>query len=430
MRDALDWLTLVADASEVLASTLEVEPGLRRLCRVLVPGLADWCAIDLVDDSGRLRRVALEHRDSRVATAALSGMPLPEANSASAAPLARTLRGTEPLRLSGFPSPEQATDPLHRFELEAFALLGADRAVMVPLRARHRVLGALTLVRTGPEGPEEPTRLPLIADLAHRIALAVDNARLYALVSRTSEHLQRSLLPALPKSEPLELAARYAPARAGAEVGGDWYDAFLLPDGALALIIGDVTGHDLKAAVVMSQMRNMLRGIAADRKEPPGKILARLDAANAILSPGQILTCAYALLTKPDPDDGWKLHYASAGHPAPLVVTRLGEAWFLEEGRSLLLGVRPDAVRADAVADLPPNCTVLLYTDGLIERRTESLDQGMTRLRRTASGLANAPLETFCDRLMDELGDSSTDDIAMIAVRVPETDDRLTRTAE
>ena len=431
VQDALDWLTLVAEASEALASTLEVEPGLRRLSRVLVPALADWCAIDLTDDTGRLRRAVLEHRDPEMATAALSELLLPEADHTSTAPLARALRGTEPLQLSDFPDPDRATDALHRAELEAFALLGADRAVLVPLRARHRVLGVLTLVRTGPEGPDEQGRLPLITELAHRIALAVDNARLHALVARTAERMQRSLLPALPQSGPLELAARYDPARAGAEVGGDWYDAFLLPDEALALIIGDVTGHDLKAAVAMSQLRHMLRGIAADRKEPPGKILARLDAANHILYPGQILTCAYALVTKPEPEGGWLLHYAVAGHPPPLLVTREGDARFLEGGRSLLLGVRPGSVRTDAVEPLPPGCTVLLYTDGLVERRGEVLDHGLTRLRGRAAALAEEPVETFCDRLMDELAEGGTDDVAMIAVRIPDTTPRCyTATAE
>lgn len=268
LQDALDRLTLVANASEALSSTLELEPGLRRLSRVLVPALADWCAIDLVEEEGRLHRVVLEHRESRALPHAFLEAPMPAVDNASQAPLARALRGAGPLLLAAFPPPEQATDALDRIELQTFQQLGAHSAVLIPLRARRRVLGVLTLVRTEPGGTDENDRLPLLEDLGHRIAMTIDNAQLHAQVSHTAERLQRALLPDLPHNDPLGIAARYAPARMRAEVGGDWYDAFQLPDGALTLIIGDITGHDLRAAVAMSQMRNMLRGIACDRKEP------------------------------------------------------------------------------------------------------------------------------------------------------------------
>ncbi|MEU3183591.1 GAF domain-containing SpoIIE family protein phosphatase [Streptomyces sp. NPDC006923] len=426
VQDALDRLTLMANASEALSSTLELETGLRRLCRVLVPALADWCAIDLVEQEagGRLRRVVVEHREADAFPSRFLEALLPPADDDSQAPLARALRGAGPLLLSDFSAPEEeaGADALHLLELQTFRQLGANHAVLVPLRARRQVLGVLTLVRNGPDCPdtmdsqEQPA---LVEELAHRVAMAVDNAHLHAQIAHTAERLQRSLLPDLPRDGPLDIAARYDPARASAEIGGDWYDAFLLPDGALALIIGDVTGHDLKAAVSMSQMRNMLRGIACDRKEPPGKILARLDAANEILYPAQTLTCLYALVTKPEAEGEWLLHYAAAGHPAPLLVTRTGDTRFLTAGRSLLLGAAPDTIRPDGVESLPPGSTVLLYTDGLIERRSETLDDGMTRLRQHAAALARAPLETFCDELMTGLGETSTDDIALIAVRIP-----------
>ena len=419
LQDALDRLTLVANASEALSSTLELEPGLRRLSRVLVPALADWCAIDLADDEGRLRRVVLEHREPDALPPAFLEAALPPAGASSPAPLARALRGAGPLLLTEFPPPEHATDALYRVELQTFRQLGAHSAVLLPLRARRRVLGVLTLVRTEPGGGDESDRLTLLENLAHRIAITVDNARLHAQVAHTAERLQRSLLPDLPQEGPVDIAARYAPARATAEIGGDWYDAFLLPDGALTLIIGDITGHDLRSAVAMSQMRNMLRGIACDRKEPPGKILARLDAANEILYPAQTLTCLYALLTKPEADGLWVLDYAAAGHVAPLLVTREGDTHFLTEGRSLLLGVAPETIRPNAIEPLPPGSTLLLYTDGLIERRGENIDDGMTRLRQHAASLAREPLERFCDELMSGVEDAGTDDVALIAVRVP-----------
>lgn len=294
----------------------------------------------------------------------------------------------------------------------------ADTAVIAPLRARRQVLGVITLVRTTSEARLDEDVFSLVEDLAHRVALAVDNSRLHFEAQHTAERLQRSLLPDLPAEGPVELAARYQSAVATAQVGGDWYDAFLLPEGATALIIGDVAGHDLRSAVTMSQMRNMLRGIACDRKEPPGKILARLDAATHILYPHQTLTCIYALVEKPSPDELWQLHYAVAGHPAPLLVTWEGETRFLDGGRSMMLGVDPDEHRPADTEVLPPNSTVLLYTDGLVERRDEMLDRGMARLRQQAAALAREPLETFCDELLNGLAAAGTDDVALIAVRI------------
>ena len=329
------------------------------------------------------------------------------------------MRAAAPLIVEDFPDPDEVADPLHRAELHTFRQLGASRAIMVPLRARHEVLGVLTLVRTETGGPDQKDHLPLIEDLAHRIAITVDNARLHAVISKTAERFQRSLLPELPRFGPLEIAACYQTAFETAEIGGDWYDAFVLPDGALTLIIGDVAGHDLQAAVTMSQMRNMLRGIACDRKEPPGKILERLDVAGAILYPTQTLTCLYGLVTQPEPQGPWSLHFAAAGHPPPLLITADGQARFLLDGRSPLLGFLPDTRRPDAVETLPPGSTVVLYTDGLIERRGEVLDDGLERLRRYASTLAAAPPREICDELLARLGQAGTDDVAIISVRIP-----------
>ncbi|MFF3458305.1 PP2C family protein-serine/threonine phosphatase [Streptomyces sp. NPDC002730] len=419
VQHALDRLTLLTNASEALASTLDIDEGLRRLCRTLVPGLADWCAVDLLDERGGLRRQVIEHRESDLLSPGLYEGELPPVSENSAAAVARALRGAGPLLVTTFTAPANAADPLHARELELFHHLGADTVVIAPLRARRQVLGALTLARTATTGALEEDSLPLAEDLAHRVALAVENARLHAEVQNTGERIQRSLLPDLPSNGPLELAARYQPALATSQVGGDWYDSFVLPGGAMTLIIGDVAGHDLQATVTMSHMRNMLRGIASDRKEPPGKIIGRLDAAISILYPHQTLTCIYALLEKSDAHQPWRLQYAAAGHPAPLLITAKGDTRFLTDGRSMLLGVDPAQLRPDATEVLPSNSTILFYTDGLIERRTENLDRGAARLRQHAAALAQEPLESFCDELLTGLAQAGSDDVALIAVRIP-----------
>ena len=423
VQHGLDRLTVLANANEVLASTFEVEAVLRRLARTLVPALADWCTVDLADEQGRLHRTVVEHRDTEEQpTSAFEGA-LPLLTDDSPALVAQALRSHTPVVLgSDFPRPDPGNDALALIEQKLFTRLGATSAVVCALRSRGQVLGVLSLVRSKPGAALAEDDLPMVQDLAHRVALAVDNARLHAQVQQTAERLQRSLLPELPTTGALELAARYQPARAGAEVGGDWYDAFVLPEGATALIIGDVAGHDLNAAVRMSQARNMLRGIACDRKEPPGKILARLDAANDILYRGQTMTCVYALVEKPSADQWWRLHYAVAGHLPPLLITAEGATNFLEEGRSLLLGVDPTRTRPDAFAPLPPQSIVLLYTDGLIERRGEDLDRGLARLRRHAATLAREPLEDLCGELLRALAPDSADDVALIAVRTPTAD--------
>ncbi|SCE57960.1 GAF domain-containing SpoIIE family protein phosphatase [Streptomyces sp. OspMP-M43] len=417
VQRALDRLTLLINAAEALSSTLEVEQGLRRLCRTLIPGLADWCAVDLLDDRGRLRRLVVEHREADMTSPGLDEGLLPPVEGSEAA-VAHALLGVGPVLLTDIPQPKAQDDALSARERELFERLATDTVIVAPLRARRQVLGALTLARSRREARLTQDALSLVEDLAHRVALAVDNARLHAEAQHTAERLQRSLLPELPTNGPLEVAARYQPASATARVGGDWYDAFVLPDGAMTLIIGDIAGHDLRAAVMMSQTRNMLRGIACDRKEPPGKILARLDAAHHILYPHQTLTCTYALIERLGSDEPWLMHYGAAGHPAPLLVTREGETHFLTGGRSLMIGVNPEVHRPAATESLPPHSTVLLYTDGLVERREEDLGRGLARLRQHAAALAREPLQRFCDEIVKGMATNNSDDVALIAVRV------------
>ncbi|MEU6278270.1 SpoIIE family protein phosphatase [Streptomyces populi] len=204
------------------------------------------------------------------------------------------LRGAGPLLLSGNELTLASHDPWDA--RQARLLAGAASAVIAPLRAWREVLGALTVSRSVDHPPPTEQDLPLFEALVHRIGLAFENARLHHETQRVAERLQHSLLPELPEVDGADLAARYAPSHATAELGGDWYDGFLLATGHTALIIGDVTGDDLKAAVTMSQLRNMLRSIASDHQEPPEQILHRMDVARHSLYPGTTATCIYAVL--------------------------------------------------------------------------------------------------------------------------------------
>lgn len=413
-------LGLLAKVTAVLTGTLDLHEALRRLARLVVPELADWSVVDLLEEPDRPHRVAFAS-SADVDAEALLG-PLPNLPPDGVSPLAEVLRGADPVLLADMSAAPDDPDPLHAAELELFGMLGAASAIVAPLRARGRVLGALTLVRTAAEHAYTPADVTLVDDLARRAALAVDNARLYGVQQHVAETLQRSMLAELPPVPGLELAGRYRPARETAQVGGDWYDAFLLRDGVPALVIGDVVGHDLEAAVRMGQLRNILRGVAVDTGAPPSEVLYRVDEVIAHLQVADLVTGVYARL-EGEPGGDRVLTWSNAGHPAPLVVSTDGSTRLLEEPTGLLLGLQP-ARRHDGRHPLVPGSTVLLYTDGLVESRTTSLDEGLARLRELAGPLAGVPLDELCDTLLAELAADATDDVALLAVRLPATGSR------
>ncbi|WP_437105737.1 SpoIIE family protein phosphatase [Streptomyces sp. enrichment culture] len=413
---ALERLALLADAGTALGNAPTLDEGLQRVGELLTRRLADWCAVDLVTEGSSVERVCIVHRSPHGPWPEEYGGPLPPVSDTARGPLARALRGAGPLLLDGPPSPDQVTSPLDAHYVGLFRVMGANSAVVVPLRARREVIGVLTVARGGRGRPFTEEDLPLIDDLVRNIALGVDNARLHQQTHNIAERLQRSLLPVLPEVEHLELAARYAASSTTAQVGGDWYDSFVVPSGDTALVIGDVTGHNLDAAIAMSQLRSMLRGIAVDRQEPPETVLRRLDLANHSLHREVTATCLYGLVKGPA-DGPWELVHSSAGHLPPLLVGADGRTRYLEDGAGLLLGVDPDTPRPHARDALPAHSTVLLYTDGLVERRDEHLDRALDRLRRHAAALAREPLDVFCDELLIGLGADSDDDIAVLAAR-------------
>lgn len=236
-----------------------------------------------------------------------------------------------------------------------------------------------------------------------------------------SEAIQRSLLPEPVQPASLSLRVRYRPA-AGARIGGDWYDAFLTSEGTACITIGDVAGHDRDAAASMAQIRNLLRGIAYTVADPPAAILATLDRAIRDLGVGALATVVLAKIDQNDVDRRAGVHrlcWSNAGHPPPLLLDRDGTARLLRSDPDLLLGVHADTGRGDNQQVLPPGATVLLYTDGLVERRDAAIDDGLHWLTAAARPLAGAPLDELCDTLLAQVGPSTEDDIALLALRTP-----------
>ncbi|MFJ7902158.1 SpoIIE family protein phosphatase [Streptomyces sp. NPDC096198] len=416
----LERLALLAETTTQLTSTLDVDEALRRLLGLVVPRLADWAVIDQITERDEVWRTSVVHAENGVLVHRddLQG-PMPPVPEDSPMPLSRALRGvastlTGPETYRGVPDSGLAVAQRRLFEET-----GMHSAAIAPIRGLREVLGALTLGRA--ERPEgfAPADLALLEDITRRAGLALDNARLYQRQRKVAETMQRHLLPQLPCLPGLGMTARYLPAPDASQVGGDWYDVFTLADGDTALAVGDVVGHDLDAAAGMAQLRNMLRAYAWSQKEPPSRILEWLDEAMTRLTDVPMATTVFARTALGD-DGLWTLSWTNAGHPPPLLVTREGLTEYLTEGHGPLLGIRTGRQRSDGTVVLPPESTLLLYTDGLVESPGHSLDEGLDRLRRHAAALAHRSLESFADQLLERTRPADNeDDVAVLALRTP-----------
>jgi PAS domain S-box-containing protein len=242
-----------------------------------------------------------------------------------------------------------------------------------------------------------------------------------------SDRLQQALLTPPPEPDHLHVAVRYQPAEHEAQVGGDWYDAFLQPDGATMLVIGDVVGHGSAAAAAMGQLRGLLRALAWDDDSPPAATLTRAEQAAVGLTVSSLATAILARVERhPDiPVAGRRiLRWSNAGHVPPLLLAPDGSTTLLQTRPDLMLGVDPDAPRTDHAVDLHDRHTLLLVTDGLVERRGSDLDQGMDRLREAVRDLGEVPLEELLDTVLARLvPKAGEDDVAIVAVR-PYPEDR------
>ena len=285
------------------------------------------------------------------------------------------------------------------------------RALMgVPLIAGGRVLGVL---HVGSLAPRDFT-----SDDVELLQLAADRAA--AAVQSLLSHeqrvaaaaLQRSLLPsALPVMGGAQFAARYVPGEG--VVGGDWYDVFTLPSGQLGVVIGDVTGSGLSAAVIMGRMRSALRAYAMETPDP-AEVLARLDAKMQHFEPGALATVAYAVIDQSLD----RMHICAAGHLPPIVAPPGKTAYMADIPAGLLIGALPGGRRQAVTMEIRPGTMMCFYTDGLVERRGQSLDHGLARLCRAVT--AQAP-DAACAAVMSALvgNEPARDDIAVLMFRRP-----------
>ena len=419
MTGAHARLQLLADVGRVLSGTLDVRRQLEQLAGLAVPVLGDWGWLVAVDDHGRLTEMAAAHRDpDRVdeVAAYVRLMATSLTDEGAARVVART---GEPLII-----PKLTDERIERaYEdvaaREALIALGPSSVVAVPLRARGQTLGVLALSNGADRGVHSAAEIETAVEVGRRAGTALDQMRLFAAQRALADALQRSMLTDPPHLEGCEIVVRYVPAAAGAEIGGDWYDAFVQPDGSTVLAIGDVAGHDTRAAAAMGQVRGLLRGISYASTRTPAAVLAELDRAIDGLALDTMATALVAQLTR-DPSGSARMRWASAGHPAPVVVSPDGGVRVLDAGSAdLLLGVDPRHPRHDRSTELAPGCTVLLYTDGLVERRDRDIDAGTNELVRVLGDTAGLPVELLCDRLLERLFlPDAEDDVAVLALRL------------
>jgi serine phosphatase RsbU (regulator of sigma subunit) len=300
---------------------------------------------------------------------------------------------------------------------------GFRSSLSVPLQDGERVLGSLDLHARAARafGRRSEQVGEVLARQAVGAISDVESARRTGVAHlaqhRIAQTLQRDLLPVVPVLPGITSAARYVAVERSAVVGGDWYDVFLRPDQAIGVAIGDVVGHDVAAAATMGQLRSVLRSYAYEASSP-GDVLDRLDRLVQGFDLGLATVVFGTLLLD---RGGACLTFSNAGHLPPIVRQPDGVVRTLDQGSSWLIGVPPSrqGSRTDAAVWLPEGSTLVLYTDGLVERRRRHLDEGLSRLVAALSGtLVDSGPEALCDRVLEAMADGWTDDLALLAVRV------------
>jgi transcriptional regulator with GAF, ATPase, and Fis domain len=406
-------LQFLADASAELASSLDYEATLTAVARLAVPDFADWCVIQVLVD-GQLRPLALAHPDAFTSERILELQerypPDPDAPRGAY----QVIRSGEPELINDITDDmlaEAATDAEH---LQILRDLHFRSAVSAPLRVRDRVLGVISWVTGASTYRYTSADLEFLEDLARRAAVAIDNAELHSQLRDLASRLQRAVLPArLPQPDGWAVAAHYS-AAGRTDAGGDFYDVVVLPDGRIAVFVGDVMGRGVKAASTMAQMRAAIRTLIA-QDPAPEEVMDGLDRMFTMFDPEQLVTVVYGLVETPT-DGTARLRLVSAGHPSPLLRRADGTSQVLAPAEPLLLGVGGGQRQVTEVA-VGHGDTVLMFTDGLIERRDEALDDGEERLAAAAADLDLDDLVAGLPRVVDQVRDPNRDDdVAVVAL--------------
>ncbi|MFI1186545.1 SpoIIE family protein phosphatase [Streptomyces californicus] len=426
LEQARGHVTLLSTAAVRIGTTLDMDTTCRELADFVVPELADVAAVDIFPsevghsvrrpEAGvvRLRRAALRGDGDLDEQMQQFGHPGEYVDFAPDSAVTRCLAEHEPV-VDDWEDRGSGRSAFTSDRITASRALGLRQALVVPLTARSRPLGTLSLVRADGSPVFGDQDVAVARELALRAGVAIDHARRYDREHSIARELQRSLL-----SEPwgphphVEVATRYRPADQGVLVGGDWFDVVPLQDGRHLKAMGDVMGHGVEAAVAMSQYRSLLRLLAGEDL-PPHEILEQLDRMVERSGLDRAATCLLAVVDR----FGGVCEVASAGHLPPVFIDPGAAA-----ARIVPVPVGPPlgtGFGGYRTASVPcgPGTVLFMYTDGLVERRGEDIDVSVRRL----SSLAVPPgggLEDLLDRVLDRFGDDAEDDIAVLASRIRE----------
>lgn len=412
-RRAQDFLLR---ASDVLARASGYVETLERLAAVAVPTLGDLCLIDVLTDDGRVLRMAARHADPELQPLADELCRDYPPDLESGHPGAAVIADGQSRWSDSMPEDFLAATTRDERHLWLVKALGFTSYMSVALIAEDTVLGSMTVVSAGSGRRFGPADLQLTEELAGRVALVVAKTRRYEREQRTSHTLQASLLPsALPEPSGVSMAVRYLPGTRGAEVGGDFYDAVPLHRDSLAIVVGDVAGHDVTAAATMGQLRTAYRALIR-RAAGPADMMRLLQDSWDDLGTDRIATATFGEI---EPRTG-RLRLVSAGHPPPCIVVD-GKASFLPVESSVPLGMSLGLPTGDIEewdGQLPVGAALVLYTDGLIEERSRDISEGMAALLAAAEVAGTNDPEILADRLLSQVaGESRGDDVALLVLR-------------
>jgi serine phosphatase RsbU (regulator of sigma subunit) len=435
---------LLERIGERLGGSLELDATLRHVTEMLVPQFADHCFIDLLQGDKLIRRVQMNAGGWEPPPGAWTpaGAPVsyPEGHFCQQAMARMEIIVVADLEEASYPAPTAHS-------LRASRGVGMTSVIALPLHARGELLGVMSLALSGLSDRDGrrygPDDRDLFGAIASRIAIAIDNAMLFEAERQTALVFQKSLLPQeLPVLDGLEVACRYVPAEPlethgqgiQTQVGGDWYDVIPLAAGRVGIVIGDVEGRGARAAAIMGQLRAALRAFAQDEKAP-ADILRKLDEWCRSMTPAgdpgllgtdsPTVSCTYFVY------DPWsrELSFANAGHDAPLLVVG-GEARQMEMGdKGVLLGVRGKGIRGlptykEETLTLPPGATLVLYTDGLTDRRARAdgaghytEEEALAMLCRAVGAAAGGGADAIARAAQESVPGDIDDDMAILVVR-------------
>jgi PAS domain S-box-containing protein len=414
---------LLARSADVLTSSLDPDELLVEIANLAVPELADWCSVEVANESGVLERTALAHVNPAIRQRAIELSKRYPPDPASPHGLYQVVRTGQPELYPDVPDEmllAAAVDEEHYNDIKT---IGMRSAIIVPMTTRGRTLGALTWVNGRSARRFDEQDVELAQELARRCATAIDNARLYRERAYIARTLQQSLLPVeLPNIPGVETAARFLPTGEGNEVGGDFYDVFETGDRGWTIVMGDVCGKGPDAAAVTALARYTLRAAAMRERLPSRSLSVLNEALLRQRNDRRFCTVAYAYIEKLD--RGARAGISSGGHPLPLLLRADGS---VEEvgAAGTLLGVVPDPDLEDRAVTLDPGDALVFYTDGVIESRANS--NGVLDERRLAELLATCAgrgPDAIAARVEEAAvlcqNGRPKDDIAVLVLRVAE----------